>query len=249
MIAFLFFLFGASVGSFLNVVIYRLPAGKSLIHPGSFCPECSQKIKWYDNIPIISYIILNGRCRECGSNIPVRYLVVESITAFIYLYGYLRYGISLELLTFLTMVTILIPIALIDYSEMLIPDSLSITGIIIGLILSAFRGVIISSILGMVLGAAFIYVLLKIGKIIYKKDVMGFGDVKLAAMLGAFVGWQNFLITIMLSALLGSVYGAIQIKRGEATTKSLIPYGPFLAIAGVISFIYGRWIIDRIFMV
>jgi leader peptidase (prepilin peptidase)/N-methyltransferase len=153
MIGLFFFLLGATIGSFLNVVIYRLPEGESLMHPGSHCPECGKSIRWYDNIPIISYIILNGKCRDCGASIPVRYLVVESITAFVYLYSYIHFGISLELLTFLIFVTLLIPISFIDFRVMLIPDSLSISGIIIGLILALFRGRILICTIGAITGA------------------------------------------------------------------------------------------------
>ncbi len=248
MLALFFFMLGGAMGSFLNVVIYRLPLGKSLIRPPSHCPECEKNIRWYDNIPIISYIILKGECRDCTALIPIRYLVVESITAFVYLYSYIRFGISLELLTFLTFITLIIPIFFIDLKDLLIPDSLSISGIVIGLILSIFRGRLIISVVGAVVGAIYILIVIYLGKAIYKKDVMGFGDVKLSAMIGAFVGWANFLLTILISSLLGSIYGIIQIKRGKSSMKSIIPYGPFLAIGGFITFLFGRWIIVRFFL-
>jgi leader peptidase (prepilin peptidase)/N-methyltransferase len=248
MIGLFFFLLGATIGSFLNVVIYRLPEGESLMHPGSHCPECGKSIRWYDNIPIISYIILNGKCRDCGASIPVRYLVVESITAFVYLYSYIHFGISLELLTFLIFVTLLIPISFIDFRVMLIPDSLSISGIIIGLILALFRGRILICTIGAITGAVYILIIIYLGKAIYKKDVMGFGDVKLAGLIGAFIGWSNFLLTILISSFLGSIYGIIQIRKGKSSMKSLIPYGPFLAIGGFITFLFGRWIIIRFFL-
>ena len=248
MLTVFFFLFGASIGSFLNVVIYRLPEGKSLVWPGSHCPQCGEKIRWFDNIPILSYIILQGKCRDCGNEISIRYLVVESITAVVYLYAYLRYGISLELLTFLVFTTLLIPISFIDFSTMLIPDSLSISGIIIGLLLSMFRGIIVVSCIGAAVGAIYILIIIHIGKAVYKKDVMGYGDIKLAAMVGAFVGWDSFLLTILFSSLFGSLFGLVQIKRGKSSMKSLIPYGPFLAIGGFITFLFGRWIIVRFFL-
>ena len=248
MLTVFFFLFGAAIGSFLNVVIYRLPEGKSLVWPGSHCPQCGEKIRWFDNIPILSYIILQGKCRDCGNEISIRYLVVESITAVVYLYAYLRYGISLELLTFLVFTSLLIPISFIDFSTMLIPDSLSISGIIIGLLLSMFRGIIVVSCIGAAIGAIYILIIIHIGKAVYKKDVMGYGDIKLAAMIGAFVGWDSFLLTILFSSLFGSLFGLVQIKRGKSSMKSLIPYGPFLAIGGFITFLFGRWIIVRFFL-
>ncbi|MCK4420156.1 prepilin peptidase [candidate division WOR-3 bacterium] len=248
MLTVFFFLFGAAIGSFLNVVIYRLPEGKSLVWPGSHCPQCGEKIRWFDNIPILSYIILQGKCRDCGNEISIRYLVVESITAVVYLYAYLHYGISLELLTFLVFTSLLIPISFIDFSTMLIPDSLSISGIIIGLLFSMFRGIIVVSCIGAAIGAIYILIIIHIGKAVYKKDVMGYGDIKLAAMIGAFVGWDSFLLTILFSSLFGSLFGLVQIKRGKSSMKSLIPYGPFLAIGGFITFLFGRWIIVRFFL-
>jgi leader peptidase (prepilin peptidase)/N-methyltransferase len=248
MLAFFFFIFGATMGSFLNVVIHRLPEGKSLLAPPSHCPVCGKSIRWFDNIPIISYIILKGECRDCGASIPIRYLIVESITAFIYLYSYLRYGLSLELLTFLIFTTLLIPIFFIDLKEMLIPDTLSISGIIMGLILGVFRGITVVSFIGAAVGAVYVLVIIYLGKAIYKRDVMGIGDVKLSAMIGAFVGWANFLLTILISSLLGSIYGIIQIRKRKSSMKSIIPYGPFLAIGGFITFLFGKWIIVRFFL-
>lgn len=249
MLAFFFFIFGAAIGSFLNVVIHRLPEGKSLLTPPSHCPVCGKSIRWFDNIPIISYIILKGECRDCGASIPIRYLIVESITAFIYIYSYIRYGLSLELLTFLIFTTSLIPIFFIDLKEMLIPDTLSISGIIIGLILGVFRGIAVVSLIGAAVGAVYVLIIIYLGKAIYKRDVMGMGDVKLSAMIGAFVGWANFLLTILISSLLGSIYGIIQIRKGKSSMKSIIPYGPFLAIGGFITFLFGKWIIVKFFLV
>jgi len=248
MLAFFFFIFGAAIGSFLNVVIHRLPEGKSLLTPPSHCPVCGKSIRWFDNIPIISYIILKGECRDCGASIPIRYFIVESITAFIYLFSYIRYSLSLELLTFLIFTTLLIPIFFIDLKEMLIPDTLSISGIIIGLILGVFRGITIVSSIGAAIGAVYVLVIIYLGKAIYKRDVMGMGDVKLSAMIGAFVGWANFLLTILISSLLGSIYGIIQIRKGKSSMKSIIPYGPFLAIGGFITFLFGKWIIVKFFL-
>ncbi len=245
----LFFLLGAVMGSFFNVVIYRLPKSISIIKPPSHCPGCGEKIKWQDNIPIISYIILNGRCRKCDFKIPITYLVVETLSAFFFLFSYLRYGLSLDLFTFLIFVSLLIPISFIDLKTTFIPDTLSISGIVIGLVLSFFRGIIVISLIGAAVGAILILTIIIVGKAVYKQEVMGYGDIKLAALLGAFLGWGNLLLTIMFSSLLGSIYGLIQIKRGKLSMKSQIPYGPFLAIGGVIAFLYGEWIIIRFFLV
>jgi leader peptidase (prepilin peptidase)/N-methyltransferase len=244
----IFFVLGAVMGSFFNVIIYRLPKSISIVKPPSHCPGCGEKIQWKDNLPIFSYLILNGKCRNCDFNIPINYFLVETISAFIFLFAYLRFGISLELYTFLIFISLLIPISFIDLHTTLIPDSISIFGIILGLALSVFRGLALISIIGAASGAIIISMIIVLGKRIYKQDVMGYGDIKLAALIGAFVGWAGVLLTIMMGSFLGAVYGLIQIKRGKLTMKSQIPFGPYLAIGGIISFLYGKWIILRLFL-
>lgn len=249
MLGLFFFILGAVMGSFLNVIIYRLPKDMSIITPPSHCPKCGKRIKWQDNIPLLSYLILNGKCRNCEFSIPISYFIVESITAFLFLFSYLRFGVTFEFLTFLIFISLLIPISFIDLHTTFIPDSLSITGIVIGIILSLFRGIFLISLIGAATGAIIILIIIITGKAVYKQDVMGYGDIKIAALIGAFVGWASLLLTIMISAFLGSVYGAIQIKRGKLSMKSQIPYGPFLAAGGIIAFLYGKWIIVRFFLV
>jgi leader peptidase (prepilin peptidase)/N-methyltransferase len=244
----LFFLLGAVFGSFFNVIIYRLPESLSIVRPPSHCPGCGEKVRWQDNIPIVSYIVLNGECRNCDFHIPITYLVVETLSAFLFLYAYLHLGLTFELFTFLIFVSLLIPISFIDLKTTYIPDSLSIAGIVIGLILSIFRGLALISLIGAVVGAVLILVIIVVGKTAYKKDVMGYGDIKLAALIGAFVGWAGLLLTIMIGSFLGAVYGLIQIKRGKLKMESQIPFGPYLAIGGVISFLYGKWIIVKLFL-
>ena len=244
----LFFLLGAVMGSFFNVVIYRLPESISIVRPPSHCPGCGEKVRWQDNIPIISYIVLNGECRNCDFHIPLNYLVVEALSAFLFLYAYLHLGLTFELLTFLVFVSLLIPISFIDLKTTYIPDSISISGIIIGLILSIFRGLAVVSFIGAVVGAVLILTIIIVGKAAYKKDVMGYGDIKLAALIGAFVGWAGLLLTVMMGSFLGAVYGLIQIKRGKLTMESQVPFGPYLAIGGVVSFLYGKWIIVNLFL-
>jgi len=244
----LFFLLGAVMGSFFNVVIYRLPESISIVRPPSHCPGCGEEVRWQDNIPIVSYIVLNGKCRNCDFHIPITYLVVETLSAFLFLYSYLHLGFTFELLTFLIFVSLLIPISFIDLKTTYIPDSIAISGIIIGLILSIFRGLAVVSLIGAVVGAVLILTIIIVGKKVYKKDVMGYGDIKLAALIGAFVGWAGLLLTIMIGSFLGAVYGLIQIKRGKLTMESQIPFGPYLAIGGVLAFLYGKWIIVNLFL-
>ena len=244
----IFFLLGAVMGSFFNVIIYRLPKSISIIKPPSHCPGCGEKIQWTDNIPILSYLILNGKCRNCDFTIPINYLVVETITAFLFLFSFIHLRISFELLTFLVFISLLIPISFIDLKTTLIPDSIAIPGIILGLTLSIFRGLALISFIGAVAGAVLILTIILVGKRVYKKEVMGYGDIRLAALIGAFAGWAGVLLTIMIGSFLGAVYGLIQIRRGKLTMKSQIPFGPYLAIGGIISFLYGKWIIIRLFL-
>jgi leader peptidase (prepilin peptidase)/N-methyltransferase len=243
-----FFVLGAVMGSFFNVIIYRLPKSISIVKPPSHCPGCGEKIQWTDNIPILSYLILNGKCRNCDFAIPITYPVVETTTAFLFLFSYLRFGISFELLTFLIFISLLIPISFIDLKTTLIPDSIAIPGITLGLALSIFRGLALISAVGAALGAILILTIIIVGKAVYKQDVMGYGDIRLAAMIGAFVGWAGVLLTIMIGSFLGATYGLIQIKRGKLTMKSQIPFGPYLAIGGIISFLYSEWIIINFFL-
>ena len=244
----LFFLLGAVLGSFFNVVIYRLPESISIVKPPSHCPGCGEKVRWQDNIPLVSYIVLNGQCRNCDFRIPIKYLIVETLSAFLFLYAYLNLGLTFELLTFLVFVSLLIPISFIDLKTTYIPDSISISGIIIGLILSVFRGLVFVSFIGAGTGVVLILTIIIVGKKVYRKDVMGYGDIKLAALIGAFVGWAGLLLTIMIGSFLGALYGLVQIKRGKLTMESQVPFGPYLAVGGVVSFLYGKWIIVNLFL-
>jgi len=242
----IFFIFGAVFGSFLNVIIYRLPRGESIIYPASHCPVCGAKILPRDNIPILSYIILKRRCRNCGAKILPIYIIVESITALIFTFGFLYYGLSFSLLEFLTFCLILIPIAFIDWNTMLIPDSLSIGGTIVGLIFSIFGGKIVQSLMGGIISGGILLIFAIIGRWIFHKEAMGFGDVKMAVMLGVFVGWQEFIILLVIASFIGAIYGLIMEIRGKIE-DSKIPFAPFLAIGGIIAYVIGRYAINFYF--
>lgn len=244
----IFFIFGAVFGSFLNVVIYRLPKGESIIHPSSHCPVCGAKILPRDNIPILSYIILKGKCRNCGAKISSIYIVVESLTALIFTFGYIYYGISFNLLQFLVFNLILIPIAFIDWNTMLIPDTLTFGGIVVGLVFSIFSGEIIYSMIGGIISWAMLLLFGIIGKWIFRKEAIGFGDVKLAGMLGVFVGWQGFIILLVIGSFIGAIYGIIMEIKGKIE-DSKIPFAPFLAIGGVIAYITSKYIINLYFRI
>ena len=254
-----FFVLGAVVGSFLNVCIHRLPRGGSLISPGSHCPKCGRHIRWFDNIPMLSYILLMRRCRYCGATISGHYFIVELISSLLFLGLYMRFGLSINLLIYLVLTSSLIVMSFIDFDYRIIPDVLNCPGIVIGLVLSilhpaihirpqpwdrVFTSPAIASVAdsfsGIILGAGFLFALAILGRAIFKKEAMGFGDVKLLAMIGAFLGWQMVVLTIFISALIGSIIGII-IKL--KTTGSYIPYGPYLALGAIVAIFGGEKII------
>ena len=248
------FCLGAVVGSFLNVCIYRLPRKESIIQPGSHCPHCKHKISWYDNIPFLSYIILRRRCRHCGRRISFRYFMVELFTACLILILFDYFGLSLLLWIYFALFSSLIVVSFIDISIREIPDEISLGGIAIGLILSlAFPRLqnvtshwlaLGNSFLGMLAGGGLIYITGLMGNAIFRKESMGGGDVKLMAMLGAFLGWKLALLTFFIAPFFGAVVGIVlKIRKGE----SLIPYGPFLSLASLIALLWGKQIIDYLF--
>ncbi|MFH1406618.1 MAG: prepilin peptidase [Candidatus Omnitrophota bacterium] len=254
--AILVFIFGSLVGSFLNVCIHRLPKEESVILPRSYCPKCTKKIPWHDNIPLISYILLRGRCRFCREKISFTYFLVELLSASAFLGFYLAFGVSLKFTIYTAVTCALIVITFIDFRHQIIPDEITIPGIVLGVLLSAvFPSLHESprrllslgqSLLGALAGGGTLYAVGVIGKWIFKKEAMGGGDVKLMAMFGAFFGWKLALLTIFLSSLLGSVAGIYLKIRYK---RELIPYGPYLSMGAVIAMLYGNKIINLIFPV
>lgn len=226
---------GLIIGSFLNVVIYRLPRGESVVLPGSHCPNCGQKLKAWELIPVLSYIWQQGKCRYCCTGISLRYPLVESITAAAFILIYLQWGISWQGLAGIILTVLLIPAAFTDLDHGIIPDRLSITGIIIGLLLSPLTVGFTSSLSGLLLfgGIFFLAALLSRGG-------MGGGDIKLAAAIGAFTGWQGALLAFILSSLLGGIWGLILLLRKQADRKTAIRFGPFLALGGWLAFTWGN---------
>lgn len=256
---------GAIVGSFLNVCIVRMPHEKSVVKPRSHCVHCKKQLLWYDNIPFISYILLKGRCRFCGDKISPRYFLVELVTAITFVAFYQYYGLTAFLPAYLTMVCGFIVATFVDFEHRIIPDEISIGGMIAGLVFSLFipqlhglstatPGVAVGwmhlkslglSALGVIVGGGSIYAMGMLGDFLFKKESMGGGDVKLMAMVGAFLGWKLAILTFFLAPFFGAVYGIVEKIR---TKDTAIAYGPFLAGGALISLFWGeaiiRWILS-----
>lgn len=247
------FIFGAIIGSFLNVCIYRLPEGKSIVWPNSFCPKCGKSIRFYDNIPIISFLILGGRCRDCGSSISKRYILVESITAIVGVLLFLKYSICYDFFIYCLLSYSLIVISFIDLEHQLVPDVISLPGILLGLVLMSFFSgntpgfipdAFLDSLFGILAGGLSIFFMGLLGSILFKKEAMGGGDVKLMAMIGAFIGWKLVLLAFFMAPFLGSIVGVyILVKKKE----TVIPYAPYLSLASFISLFYGSAILKLLF--
>jgi len=244
------FIIGLVIGSFSNVCIYRLPRNESLVRPGSHCPQCSKPIPFYDNIPIISYLLLKGKCRYCGQSIPPQYPIVELATGLFYLALYLFYGLQPIAIVYMLLCTLLIIISFIDLRERIIPDVLSVPFIIIGFAFSFFLRNInpLDSLLGILAGGGSLLLIAIVGSKLFKKEAMGGGDIKLAAMLGAFLGWQLTLLSLFLGFFLGSVIGVL-IMVTSKNKNDVIPFGPFIALGAMISMFWGRTIIHWYMMI
>ncbi len=238
-------IFGAMIGSFLNVCIFRLPKEESIIIPGSHCPHCHHPIKFYDNIPLISYLVLGGRCRYCKKSISVQYPMVEGIAAISSLCLFLRYGLSWSYLFYFSFVAALIVITVIDLYQQIIPDVISIPGIGVGLLgaLIIPHIIFMNSLIGMLLGGGSLFIVATLYQWLFKREGMGGGDVKLLAMIGAFLGWEAVLLTILLSSLIGSITGIMMIVLKGKDFKYAIPFGPFLSLGAVIALFYQKEII------
>ncbi|MCM8803827.1 MAG: prepilin peptidase [Candidatus Omnitrophica bacterium] len=246
---FIIFILGLIFGSFANVCIYRLPKGKSIISPGSFCPNCNKNIKWYDNIPLISYIILKGKCRYCGKPISVRYFIVEFLTGILFFLIYKKFGLSSITFVYNILALSLIIISFIDIDTFLIPDVIVIPGIFLGLLFSFLFPQIhnmdrikslIYSFIGVTIGGGILIFLGFIGKLLFKKDAMGGGDVKLLGMVGAFNGWQSVLLTLFFASLFGTLISLILILFGKKKIEDYVPFGPYLALGAVVSIFLKR---------
>ena len=233
------FIFGACIGSFLNVCIYRIPEGKSIIHPPSACPQCGYRIRFYDNIPIVSYLFLRGRCRRCQVHIPIRYPMVELITGMGALATFVKFGPTLAAGIYFLFIAILLVITFIDIDHQIIPDVLSLTGIPLFFLLGFLIPFIAwkDALIGILAGGGILYAVAVGYQLLTGRDGMGGGDIKLLAMIGALLGWQGILFTIFFSSLTGTVVGLLLTLPAGGSLKSRLPFGPFLA-AGAVAYVF-----------
>lgn len=238
------FFLGAAIGSFLNVLIYRMPRGISIIKPGSFCPQCKKPIQWYENIPVLSYIILGGKCSHCKTSISLHYPAVEVITGALLVYLFMRYSLNIEFFFYALFFCSLIVVSGIDYVFQIVPDSISIPGIVIGILFHVIKDTFLSGIIGMLFGGGLILLIRIAGGRVYKKEVMGLGDVYLTAMIGAFVGFPLIIPSIFIGAFVGAVFGIIYIVSTRQSRENPIPFGPFLSIGGIAVVILEQQIIQ-----
>lgn len=234
--------FGMVVGSFLNVCICRMPKDESIVSPPSHCPNCNYQIRWYDNIPVISYLLLSGKCRGCGVHISLQYPLVELLNGILTLLLFLRFGPTLAFAALFIFCSALVVITFIDIEHQIIPDEISLSGIVIGFVLSFFlqgHGWL-NSILGILLGGGSLLFVAYAYQWLTGKEGMGGGDIKLLAMMGAFLGWKSIPFIILASSLVGSVVGISMMLLQKKDSKLAIPFGPYLAFGAVLYIFYGR---------
>ena len=232
------FSFGLIIGSFANVCIHRLPKKESVVFPVSRCVSCSAAVRPFDNIPVISYLILGGKCRNCKESISIIYPTIELITALLLLIGFFKFGLTFDFLVYTIVAPALVIITAIDIKHQIIPDAITLPGIILGLAVGSYSIGFFNSIIGCLLGGGLFYLLAVISK-----GGMGGGDIKYITAAGALVGWEKVLLIIFIGAFLGSIVSLFQMVVLKKSRKNLIAFGPFLSIATLITLFYGNLLI------
>lgn len=239
-------LFGALIGSFLNVCIYRLPRHESIAWPGSHCPACSHPIVWYDNIPLLSYLILAGRCRHCAVRIPLRYPIIEGLNAIGYVGLLWFFGLGWPTVAYGLLYSALLVVAGTDLSHKIIPNVITFPGIALGLLSAAtiLPLGLVNGLIGLLVGGGILWLLAWASPYLFGKEGMGGGDIKLLAMIGAFLGWKPALMTIMVGSFLGSLVGVSLIAARVIKREDYIPFGPFLVCGALVALFFGQSILD-----
>jgi len=233
-------LLGLLIGSFLNVCIYRLPRGESIVWPGSRCPSCGRALAWFENVPVFGWLALRGRCRTCHARISVVYPLVEAVTAALFLAAWLTYGPSLLLLVRLAFICGLIVLFVIDWQHQILPDKVTLPGVVVGVIASIFLPPgWLSAVIGLAVGGIFPFLVAEVYFRLRGREGMGMGDFKMLAMVGAFLGWPLVWIVLILSCVLGIVIGggALLVTRRGMGTR--IPFGTFIAVAALLGALIG----------
>lgn len=245
-----FFIFGTVIGSFLNVCAYRIPKGESIAYPPSYCPICGEAIRHIDNIPILSYILLGGKCRNCDARISLKYPIVELLTGLLWAISYSRFGLTLELAYGLFFITVLIVLSAIDYDIKIIPNKLLIPATIISALLLVLYPLGVKTIPlfdnlssgwaigGFFVGGGLLYLTAIVAHLFFKKDAMGGGDIKLAAFIGLYLGGY-VLLALFISFALGAIVGIFMIMKDKKSAKEMIPFGPFMAAGSILTIFFG----------
>ena len=234
-------IFGLCIGSFLNVCIYRIPAQKSIVSPGSACPGCGTAIRFYDNIPLVSYLSLGGKCRQCQSPISFRYPLIEMLTGAFSVGLFLKFGLSIQTIVYFVFICVLIVITFIDIDHRIIPDRITLPGIFV-FFSAAFAIPSLSwidSLLGIVIGGGSLFLVAVVYHLLAHKEGMGGGDIKLLAMIGALVGWKGVFFTIFVSSAVGTLAGLLIMIVTRQNLKLAVPFGPFLSIGAATYIFFG----------
>jgi leader peptidase (prepilin peptidase)/N-methyltransferase len=235
------FIFGAAIGSFLNVCIFRLPAQVSIVKPLSQCPHCQKQIRFYDNIPLISFFVLKGKCRDCDGSISLRYPLVELITALLSLLLFFKFGVTLNYLIFFIFTAVLIVITFIDFDHQIIPDVLTLPGIPFFFLLAVLVVKVpwLEALIGLLIGGGVLFAIAFVYELLTKREGMGGGDIKLLAMIGGFLGWKSLIFILLFSSFSGAVIGITAMIINKQDTKYAVPFGPFLSAAAVAYLFWG----------
>lgn len=232
-------LLGLAIGSFLNVCIYRLPEGKSIVRPRSACPGCGHLIGALDNVPVFSFLFLRGKCRHCGMRIDLQYPLVEIMCPLILIVIYRQFGLSLEFFGYGLFALALLVIFFTDLDKRMIPDRVTFPGIVLGLVFRALSRDVVSGLAGAALGFGLLLFVAWFGKMLFRKEAMGGGDIKLAAMVGAFLGWKLLLVGLFLAFVVGAFIGGVFLLVRGRDRGSEIAFGPFIAAGAMASLFWG----------
>jgi leader peptidase (prepilin peptidase) / N-methyltransferase len=241
-------LLGLCIGSFLNVCAYRLPLGESVVHPRSRCTSCGRVLSWFDNLPVVSWVALRGRCRTCGEPVSWMYPAVEIVTALVFAVTYLTYGLTLLSVVRVMFACALIVLFVTDLQHKILPNVITLPGIVIGFVCSIFLPPgWVSSLIGILVGGGVLFAIAEVYYRVRGQEGLGMGDVKLLAMIGAFLGWKLVLLTLVFASFTGSLAGGVLIASGRGSMKYALPFGTFLAVGALFAATWGDPIADWYF--